>query len=117
MGLDTSHDCGHFSYSGFHAFRQWLARRVGINLDEMQGFGGQTSWPDKDDEPLVILLNHSDAEGEIAVEDLRPLAKRLRVLDGSLNMSEPADWRVVAARRFADGLERAADVGEPVEFH
>jgi hypothetical protein len=112
MGLDTTHDCWHGAYSAFHSFRQALASLVGIQLDQMVGFGGQTSWPDKASEPLVILLDHSDAEDEIAVEDLRPLAKRLRELSGQY--SDP--WGK-AIRRFATGLEQAANAGEPVEFH
>lgn len=38
MGLNFSHCEAQWSYSGFHCFRKRLAKEVGIDLDEMQGF-------------------------------------------------------------------------------
>lgn len=112
MGLDTTHDCWHGSYSSFNEFRRSLAQSAGWQLEEMSGFGGVEPWPDKAEDALVILLNHSDCEGEIAVDDLLPLAKRLREIDDGRDA-----WRAKAVRQFATGLEMAAKAGEPVEFH
>jgi hypothetical protein len=42
MGLGLSvgdMSCGQWSYSGFNAFRKKLARQIGIDLDQMEGFG------------------------------------------------------------------------------
>lgn len=50
----------HWSYSGFHRFRQRLAAEIGIELEEMQGFGGDKEWDEK--QPLTPLLTHSDCE-------------------------------------------------------
>ena len=49
------------SYSGFGKFREFLASAVGIDLLEMEGFGGQKKW--EGTEPLFFLLEHSDCDG------------------------------------------------------
>lgn len=70
-------------------------------------------------DPIHTLLNHSDYEGEIAVEDLIPLADRLEELAPDLP-DEPKWHRGESARakaiQFAAGLREAARLGEPVEF-
>jgi hypothetical protein len=38
MGLDTSHGCWHGPYSQFMRWRTWLAARIGLPLQLMQGF-------------------------------------------------------------------------------
>ncbi|MFP3842037.1 hypothetical protein U5N22_17430 [Bacillus safensis] len=40
MGLDFTHYEAHWSYSDFHDFRRKLAACIGMNLDDMEGFGG-----------------------------------------------------------------------------
>ena len=112
MGLDTTHGCWHGSYSSFAQFRQELALLVGIKLDEMDGFGGPRPWPDRATEPLVILLDHSDCDGAIAIGDLQPLAERLAALGKDL----PDGWLRDKALGFAAGLEFARAQGEEVEF-
>jgi hypothetical protein len=54
----------HWSYSGFHRFRERLAGAIGLKLDEMEGFGGHKAWDEA--HPLTALLNHSDCEGELS---------------------------------------------------
>jgi hypothetical protein len=54
----------HWSYSGFHHFRERLASAIGLKLDEMEGFGGRKAWDNG--HPLTPLLNHSDCEGELS---------------------------------------------------
>ncbi len=41
MGLDFTHCEAHWSYSDFHDFRKRLAASIGMNLDDMEGFGGK----------------------------------------------------------------------------
>ena len=119
MGLDTTHNCWHGSYSAFHDFRDAIARVVtGIPIDKMKGFGGMPgvalgaeSWDAWADDPIVKLLRHSDSDGEIAVEDCLPIALRLEALAPKLGV-----WTRHAVR-FACGLREAALLGEVVEFH
>jgi hypothetical protein len=124
MGLDTTHDCWHGSYSSFGEFRRELARvGLGIKLNEMQGFAGEVTsdgrsmtekgkpWYPHSEDPLVILLNHSDCDGEIKWEYCRMLAHRLLELAPKMG-----DWRS-ATVQFANGLLEAFDLEEDVEFH
>jgi len=71
-------------------------------------------------DPIHALLNHSDCEGEIPVEDCLPLAARLEEV-ADLLPDEPKWHRGASARakalQFAAGLREAAAAGEPVEFH
>lgn len=113
MGLDTSHNCWHGSYSGFMAFRRELAKAAGMPpLDSMKGFGGNMPWDELKPDAVHVLLNHSDCEGEIAVVDCLPLAERLEHLAPTM----PDEW-YEETLRFAAGLRKAAALNEPVDFH
>ena len=56
MGIDFSGVDARWSYSGFMTFRERVAAGAGIELMEMDGFGGQVQWEDIED-PIKILLN------------------------------------------------------------
>ena len=129
MGLDITHDCWHGAYSAFNRFRHGIARAIGLDLDSMQGYSESTgragiAWSLLKPDPIHILLNHSDCEGEIAVPNLLPLAARLEELIPALAAIDGVEPGVghlssglaSAAKRFADGLRRAAAAGEAVEF-
>ena len=121
MGLDTSHGCWHGAYSEFHRWRKQLASQIGINLDDMQGFGGSGKpWPSADQEPLVHLLNHSDCDGVIAHEHCLAIADRLTALLPGLPPGDGGGhiggWRATT-QAFIDGLRLAAESGENVQFH
>lgn len=51
-----------WSYRGFNSFRKRLAKEVGVELDEMNGFGGEKTWETVEN-PIALLLHHSDCEG------------------------------------------------------
>ncbi len=132
MGLDVSHDCFSAPYSAFACFREYLCRAIGINMMSMEGFPRlasiireddpvpQTKWEALRPDPLHLLINHSDCDGEIAHEHCEPIARRLREVAPLL----PADVRgardltlAETAYKFADGLMRAYESGEGVTFH
>ncbi len=116
MGLDTSHNAWHGPYSSFGQFRTDLAAHVGINLKEMEGYGGDTPFETIEDD-VKILLDHSDCDGEITPEDCAKLAVRLRDIMKTLP-EEPGDWNTYAhCERFAKGCELAASKNEPIDFH
>jgi hypothetical protein len=69
-------------------------------------------WARYRDDVLVVLLTHSDDDGEIEVKDCLPLAERLEEL---LPIVRGEFWQRVT-RTFADGLRKAAELGEKVEF-
>lgn len=68
-------DCS-WSYSGFNAFRKRLAKEINIELDNMDGFGGDISW-DTVNDPIKPLLHHSDCEGELSPDDCEIVYPRL----------------------------------------
>jgi hypothetical protein len=124
MGLDTTHDCWHGAYSSFMKWRKALCRAAGRgDLLSYVGFGGDRAWPDPSIEPLVHLLNHSDCEGYLEVEQLMPIADRLDELQPELRDIDNTDhcngpWsHAEKARAFAAGCRLAASLGERVEFH
>jgi pimeloyl-ACP methyl ester carboxylesterase len=120
MGLDTSHDCWHGSYGSFNRWRAVLCQVAGLgSLQDYLGFGGSKEWPSKKDEPLVILLNHSDCDGKIYVRDLLPLANRLQELLDANVLKDNNYWcgNAVYAKTFIKGLRKAAKAKEPVDFH
>lgn len=113
MGLDVSHDAWSGAYSRFHRFRVALAQAAGC------GFAPHPLLPEEGlvwrvspKEPLYPLLNHSDCDGEIEVEDLLPLAARLRELAPHIDPEDFAERAI----QFAEGCEAAAAANEPLEF-
>ncbi len=69
------HNDPHWSYGGFDRFRRHIAKSIGIDLDIMQGFGGDRSWEDKN--PVEMLLNHSDCDGELSSKECQEIAPEL----------------------------------------
>jgi len=111
MGIDFSHCTAHWSYSGFHAFRQRLAKKIGITLDGMDGFRGSLSW-DSVKDPIVPLLNHSDCDGELLPADCRKVIPRLLTLI--------SDWDNDYDRKMAEelitGMKKAIKENKPLRF-
>jgi hypothetical protein len=149
MGLDTSHGCWNGPYSAFDRWRTALQEAAGWHLEE-EFLAREVNWEAVTDDniagrwdalpedPLVVLVAHSDCDGEIPVEALLPLAERLEGLadrfpddEGRTPRARPEGWPEgepwpprrgaydgyrEATLRFAAGLREAAAAGEPVEF-
>ena len=125
MGLDTTHNCWHGPYSAFNWWRDEVARIADVQFtdevfDAMPDGALYGRWPETPDEPLWVLLAHSDCEGAIYPAQALPLAARLQELVPALEQAEAeASHRGLVARtlRFINGLRKAAAAGEAVEFH
>lgn len=148
MGLDVSHGCWDGPYSAFSRWRDALCVAAGWHLEEVRepdGFkyqwprevsdAGLTDenyegvWETIPEDPLVVLIAHSDCEGAIPVEALVPLADRLEELLPLMpstvhpNAGDPPvqraiyDGEAAATAGFIAGLRLAASRGEPVEFY
>lgn len=127
MGLDTTHGCWEGAYSAFGRWRSKLAEVAGFPpLYEMPGYksyGAENhnvhSWEPYKDDPLTVLLTHSDCDGSIAAAQCGPLADRLEQLLPLLP-SEPDNGHIGIwkdkTQQFIDGLRLAASRGEDVEF-
>lgn len=102
-------------YSTFAEYRRLLARDAcGIDLDTMQGFGGDKAWPPHDTVPLRHLLQHSDVDGWLYKWECDELAPVLRVFQ------PPQTWPTWA-RDLHEALVRlvldVADNGGLIRFH
>lgn len=76
-------------------------------------------WASLEPRPLLVLLTHSDCDGEIAASDCAPLADDLASLIPLLPDGEAGGhighWRH-KTQTFVDGLRAAAAAGEAVNF-
>lgn len=131
MGLAFSHGAAHWSYGGFHAFREALAHHEGIDLGRMDGFaepsgargGAVGTWSkpwDTVTTPLKPLLNHSDCDGHLTPEECAQVAPHLRELAPAVWPPDSDDWRAehsrVNALLLADAMDACAAAGENLEF-
>jgi hypothetical protein len=112
VGIDISPGGAHWSYSGFHRFRERIASYAGLFLNDMNGFGGGKEWPGTD--PIEILLNHSDCDGIISPEDCAKIAPRLREIIKEWDIEEHDSG---SAMKLVAGMEEAAVGGFDMEFH
>lgn len=136
MGLDVTHDCWHGAYSAFARFREVVAAAAGFEMHEREPgdytprywqpewdgwatdamLGGE--WDQPPEDPLLVLLVHSDCDGVIPVKVAPFLAERLERLAPSVpetGAGHMPDARA-AVLRFAAGLRSAAEAGDDVEF-
>lgn len=154
MGLDTTHDCWHGPYSAFQRWREAVQVAAGWHLEVVNdsppyrwprevnatalteaNFEGE--WETVPEDPLIVLVAHSDWSGVIPRDALIPLAERLDGVAermGATDGQKPESWLAefghgarppradydgtrAATLRFAAGLRAAAAADEVVEFH
>jgi hypothetical protein len=116
MGLTISHGCFEGPYSTFNDFRYALAEQIGISLDDYAGYRGAGV---KDlsaiSHDIMPLLNHSDCDGELSVEESKRVAAGL--LSIMVNMKgEPPNIISRYIHEFREGLLHAIERNEVVEF-
>jgi hypothetical protein len=118
MGLDCTHGAWNGPYSHFNEFRRKIARHgMGVELETIEGHGGDTPWSALPVDDLRILLNHSDCDGEIEPDDCLKLARRLLDFLDHLSVANNDDrWVRDRAAQFAEGCLRAYTANEPLEF-
>lgn len=112
MGLDTSHDCFHGSYSTFNSWRLILTKLAGYgDIYEYLGYRGNKHFPKND--ILTILLEHSDCDGQIKWEMCDTLSKRLKEILPKFE----GEYMQEITKKFIKGLEKAYKRKENVDFH
>lgn len=117
MGLDTSHNAWNGPYSSFNRFREKLAKMIGIDLNQMEGFGGSNSW-DKVNDGLVPLLNHSDCDGHLTPEESKMIADRLDELMPQITIDDAGDSDFYQkVLKFRNGCVKAFKKYEVIDFH
>jgi hypothetical protein len=117
MGIDFTHCDAHWSYGGFNRFRFRIAQSVGIDLGEMQGFGGSKPWTGIKD-AIVPFLNHSDCDGTLGPKNCEKIAKRLReiVSTWKIDPQTGSDYDKRQAMELIKGMKKAAKLGQKLEF-
>ena len=121
MGLDFRGADAHWSYGGFHRFRERIAKIVNIDLNEMEGFttdGTGMSFPLIEEEPLVILLDHSDCDDDIHPEQLKLLAPRFEEVLNILKESvgEVLDYDCQEGFKLLKGMKECIENNERLQF-
>ena len=116
MGLDTTHDCFHGSYTSFYRWRNELCGAAGISYpsaprnrsaDEHNG-----DWTETPDDIIYVLIDHSDCDGHILTEHCAPLADRLAGLLPEIFLLQSRE----TTELFIKGLRSAAAAGDMVIF-
>lgn len=129
MGLDTSHGCWHGPYSYFHEWRLTIAKAAGRTIIPDRSSNGEMwethdnrecalngRWAATPDDPLDVLLEHSDCDGVIQWEQAGPLADELEKLLPKMKPGDDAGDDRGLTMRFIAGLRKAATEHEDVEF-
>ena len=115
MGLDTTHNCFHGSYTRFYEWRNALCVAAGIeyacggrdrSAAELNG-----DWAKLPDDIIYVLIDHSDYDGHILAQHCAPLADRLEGLMPKLLRPDQE-----SAKRFVKGLRAAHAKGVGVLF-
>jgi hypothetical protein len=119
MGLDTSRNCFHGAYSRFNRFRYSLGRQIGIELDEYIGYGEKgTKWLESIEHDIQPLLNHSDCDGKLTVQEAKQIANGLNSILDNFNDKIEADYdfkeQII---QFRDGCLDAISRNEEIDFH
>lgn len=117
MGIAFSPGGAGWSYGGFMAFRRWVAlRALNVDLDYMAGFNEERparTWSQFDHDPITLLLNHSDCDGELSADQCRLVAPRLREILADC----PHEYDKAQGLKLADGMDEAAEKNVPLLFH
>ena len=128
MGLNCSHNCFDGAYSAFHRLRLEVLKYAVAPKDPLSRETGFYNVPADLPLPLQDFLLHSDCDGTIEVKDQIAMAECLEVIADKMEAAaDPNDigWGhikahggfIAGARKFAAGLRRANELGEPVGFH
>jgi len=109
MGLTIHPNVLNVSYSGFHEWRVAIANAIDMPpLKEMDGFSEHRGdigrkWDSLPYNPLFLLLNHSDCDGELRWEDCDAITDEMEKILPKL----PEEWHEMT-QRFIQGYRRAA---------
>jgi len=118
MGLDTTHNCYHGSYSGFNRFRYSLGHQIGIDLNDYIGYGiSGTKDLTSIKHELMPLFNHSDCDGRLTIKECKSIAKGLDKILENFNDKIESDFNLKdLIIQFRDGCLHAVSLKQMVKF-
>jgi len=112
VGLDFNNSNAHWSCYGFNRFRARLANEIGIDLDNMAGFGGsELPWNQVKDD-IKPLLNHSDCDGYLSVAEMKLVYPRLIELVSKWSDNYDKEHALILAK----DMEICVKKNVPLEF-
>lgn len=115
MGLFVSHGIYDGSEKQYNWIKASLADSLGINLWEMEGYGGTQSWSGfNDQDPLMVLFLDFSNNQTIHPEEAALLKERLQYMIDN-NLIDSAIEHAVT--KMVRGLESAYLYDEPVTFY
>ena len=102
-----------WTYYGFADFRRRLAKEIGIDLDEMEGFSGDVMWELPSEEPLVYLLDHPDDSGFLWRHQIEKLLPRLAEIVDKWELSGEDDPNddIKCGREFIKAVKEVIETG------
>ena len=112
MGIDFSHGDAHWAYSGFMRFRNKLAETLGyaVSLSTMYDDGSYTRMRN---EPIWPLIDHSDCDGDLTVEEMEQIIPQLENIS---NHWDEHDYDKVHGFELIESMREAIAEDEPLEF-
>lgn len=124
MGLDTSHNAYHGSYGSFNDLRREILKAYnGVDLFTTKEYDGIRRHDETivntgkslvdliDSNGILLLMNHSDCDGEISWVDCELVANALLPLSGNLS-----SFRNLLLEDFIKGCQLAYESKENLEF-
>lgn len=131
MGLGFNvegYECkARWSYGGFHAFRNKLAKSIGIDLEEMDGHlkkhptdmgyykPGNKSWKEVKSS-IKDLLNHSDCQGNLTPEQCNIIFPTLRQILNLWETTVENQYDIEQGNYLADAMEYCALNNKDLNF-
>lgn len=114
MGIDFSHCNAHWAYSGFMGFRNELAKSLGYGADKhLREMYGDGSYMEMQKEPIWPLIDHSDCDGVLTVEEMKQILPQLITIVGAWADDAYDKQR---ALELIEGMECAVADNEEMEF-
>ena len=111
MGRAASQGRFIMSYSSFNEFREKIAKSIGFDMNEFQGFGGKRSWNEMKS-PIKALINHSDCAGDLTVEEMKPLIPELE----KVLLTWEDSWFKTCLAELIESMQLAIKSKQPLEF-
>lgn len=115
MGLAFSHGDAHWAYSGFMRFRSRLAESLGYSetLHDMYNNG---TYYCMENEAIWPLINHSDCDGVLSVEEMMQIIPQLQALINKWNTARD-EFHQHQGQLFINGMQHAISANEPMIFN
>ncbi len=112
MGLGFSNCRAHFSYSGFMNFRNKLVETLGYthSLNSMYNDG---TYVNMKTEPIFPLIDHSDCDGGLTVEEMKQILPQLKCIVGKWPKD---DYEKTRGLELVEGMEISIELNEPMVF-